>query len=99
MSVRSGPLFGDWFVVSLKTQPTIGRYEMEDGDYYDPELPERQIELYNHPIRGLCFWAEGVDDGTDLSGHVPWYQLEGMRIRRVSSPNEPFPPRIKPVDT
>lgn len=51
----------------------------------DPELPDGQIELYEHPVRGLSFWDDTCDDGTDYSGHVGWFFLRGETLRPVSA--------------
>lgn len=76
--------FAPWVTVSLETQIESGIYEVEGNDMgSDPELPEGQIEIYDHPVRGQSYWDDDCDDGSDFSGHVSTFFLLGKRIRRV----------------
>jgi len=67
-----------------------GIYEIEDSqDRFDPELQLGQIELYDHPVRGQCYWDEGNDDGSDYAGHTSPFYLGRCRVRRIPTPNSP----------
>lgn len=73
------------FVVSRDVQPRPGIYRGDGVEVYDHSIPRGCVEFYEHPQRGLCYWDEGVDDGTDLSGHIPWYFMEGARLTLVEA--------------
>ena len=47
----------------------------------DPELENGLLEIYEHPIKGLCFWDQGQDGDSD--GHVPVGFLDGEELEYV----------------
>lgn len=75
------------FVVTVDTELQEGRYRFIDPPFnsfhYDDELPDGQIEIYMHPERGLSYWDDGHDDGTDWCGHACWNILIGKRLERI----------------
>jgi hypothetical protein len=49
---------------------------------YDPELEPGLLEVYCHPVKGLCFWDQSQDGDSD--GHVPVCFLDGEDLELVS---------------
>lgn len=48
----------------------------------DPELENGLLEIYEHPIKGLCFWDQAQDGDSD--GHVPVGFLRGEDLELVT---------------
>ena len=48
----------------------------------DPELDHGLLEVYEHPIKGLCFWDQGQDGDSD--GHVPVGFLDDETLELVT---------------
>lgn len=80
--------YGPWILVTGRAEIEEGVYQIEHDDHhYDSELEPGQIEIYEHPIRGLSYWDDMADDSTDFAGHVAvLLYLDGRRIRRVLTP-------------
>ena len=77
---------GPSFVVDSNTVLARGTYHIEGETMgLDPELPPGVVEIYEHPIRGLSYWDDWADDGTDFAGHVSAFYLIGATLTPVST--------------
>jgi hypothetical protein len=47
----------------------------------DPELEHGLLEIYRHPVKGLCYWDQNQDGDSD--GHVPAGILAGEVLEFV----------------